>query len=263
MSHYGSPPGPDDPRSDPDRGTDPPPGAHAGEREPAPYNPYPDNWGATPSGNRAFNASAPPPESPYGEPSDYSGLPDPGNPYAGPNRSRPTFGFGGYAGWLTRVGAYVIDYLCGLVAAAPAIVGQVLYLSTARTTFDAQGRSVTHFHHTDLSLALLGIGYLTGLAFTIWNVYFRQGRTGATVGKSVLAIRLVNAELQPIGAGWSFLRQILHIVDALPCMLGFFWPIWDSRKQTFADKIMGTFVIQATTPQRPYPPQPYVQQPYA
>jgi hypothetical protein len=45
-------------------------------------------------------------------------------------------------------------------------------------------------------------------------------------------------------------------------MLGFLWPIWDSRKQTFADKIMGTFVIQATTPQQPYPPQPYVQQPY-
>ncbi len=262
MSHYGSPPGPDDPRSDPGREPGRTPGSHAGEPEPSAYNPYPDDWSATPAGNPAFNAAAPPPEYPYGEPSDYSGLPAPGNPYAGPNRSRPTFGFGGYAGWFTRVGAYLIDYLCGIVAAAPAIVGQILYLSTARTTFDAQGRSVTRLHHTDLSLSLLVIGYLTGLAFTIWNVYIRQGRTGATIGKSVLAIRLVNADQQPIGPGWSFLRQILHIVDALPCMLGFLWPIWDSRKQTFADKIMGTFVIQATTPQQPYPPQPYVQQPY-
>jgi len=268
MSHYGSPPGPDDPWGDPEpapgRTSGSSRGTHAGEPEASTYNPYPADWNAAPAAkpqtDPAFYA-APAPEFPYGEPVAYSGLPDPTNPYAGPNRSRPTFGFGGYAGWLTRVGAYVIDYLCGLVAAAPAIVGQVLYLSTARTTFDARGRSVTHFHHTDLSLALLGIGYLTALVFTIWNVYFRQGRTGATLGKSLLAIRLVNADLQPIGAGWSFLRQILHFVDALPCMLGFLWPIWDSRKQTFADKIMGTFVIQATNPQ-PYPPGPLPPQPY-
>jgi uncharacterized RDD family membrane protein YckC len=269
MSHYGSQPEPDDPREDPERApgrtSGSARGTHAGEPEPSTYDPYPADWNSAPATKPTIDPAfyaAPAPEFPYGEPVAYSGLPDPANPYEGPNRSRPTFGFGGYAGWFTRVGAYVIDYLCGLVAAAPAIVGQVLYLSTARTTFDARGRSVTHVHHTDLSLALLGIGYLTGLAFTIWNVYLRQGRTGATIGKSVLAIRLVNADLQPIGAGWSFLRQILHIVDALPCMLGFVWPIWDSRKQTFADKIMGTFVIQATTPQQPYPPQPYPPPPY-
>ena len=51
--------------------------------------------------------------------------------------------------------------------------------------------------------------------------------------------------------GWAFLRSILHILDALPCYLGFLWPIWDSQKQTFADKIMSTYVIQATTPQPP------------
>ena len=69
----------------------------------------------------------------------------------------------------------------------------------------------------------------------------------------MLAIRLVNVDQQPIGPGWSFLRYVLHIVDAIPCYLGYFWPIWDSHKQTFADKIMHTYVIHATEPQpRPY-----------
>jgi uncharacterized RDD family membrane protein YckC len=57
---------------------------------------------------------------------------------------------------------------------------------------------------------------------------------------------------QPIGPGWAFLRYLLHTLDGF-CYLGYLWPIWDSRKQTFADKIMNTFVIQATTPQeRPF-----------
>ena len=103
---------------------------------------------------------------------------------------------------------------------------------------------------------LLAIGSITSIAFYVWNICIRQGRTGATVGKSVLAIRLVNSDLQPIGAGWSFLRNLLHIVDGLPCIclpIGYLWPIWDDRKQTFADKIMSTFVIQATTPEpRPF-----------
>src|SRR4029079_662322 len=73
-------------------------------------------------------------------------------------------------------------------------------------------------------LTLIVIGGLTSLAFFIWNICIRQGSTGASVGKSVLAIRLVNADQQPIGAGWSFLRYVLHIVDAIPCYLGYFWP---------------------------------------
>ena len=100
------------------------------------------------------------------------------------------------------------------------------------------------------------IGAVTTLAFFVWNICIRQGRTGATIGKSVLAIRLVNADQQPIGPGWAFLRNILHIVDQLPCAclpLGYLWPIWDDKKQTFSDKIMSTYVIHATEQQpRPY-----------
>ena len=49
---------------------------------------------------------------------------------------------------------------------------------------------------------------------------------------------------QFIGGGLSFARQIVHIVDGFPCMLGYLWPLWDAKKQTFADKIMGTVVVK-------------------
>ncbi|HEY3481494.1 MAG TPA: RDD family protein [Nocardioides sp.] len=254
MSHAGPPP---EPPHDPDQnaGDGDQPG-----RPDQPYNPYPDNW-QSPGGST-------PPQNPYGQPSPYGqsnpyGQPDPyaapgqpgspANPYAGPVTNKPTFGFGGYAGWFSRVGAYLIDGILGALAALPLWVGYVMVFSDATTTTDANGVKHLHAHPTATTTTLIWVGVLTSLAFQIWNLYIRQGRTGATIGKSVLAIRLVNADLQPIGPGWAFLRQLLHIVDSLPCGIGWLWPIWDSRKQTFADKIMNTFVIQATTPQpRPF-----------
>lgn len=256
MSHSGPPP-PDEPGEPQEPQTPAAAGSHAAD--PAPYDPYPDNWDAPRSGSEAFVARDSdnpagqyvPPAGAYGQPAPY-GQPGPGagNPYASTaSPDKPTFGFGGYAGWFTRVGAYLIDYVLGLVAGIPAVFGYVLLFTSATTTTDPQGVKHLHLHQTGATAALIGLGVLTGLAFQIWNVYIRQGRTGASVGKSVLAIRLVNSDFQPIGPGWCFLRSLLHILDALPCYIGFLWPIWDSQKQTFADKIMSSYVIQATTPQ--------------
>jgi uncharacterized RDD family membrane protein YckC len=262
MSHYGTPP-PDDPEHQPDQPPDQPerrPGAHAAE--PPPYNPYPDNWGSPASRSKPFVAGSgdqapagqnPPPAGGYGQLNPYAaaqGDPYATNPYAGsPSPDKQTFGFGGYAGWFTRVGAYVIDYILNLVAGFPAIIAEIMVISSRTTTLQPDGTERVEFHRTATSGLLLLIGSLMSLGFYIWNVYIRQGRTGATYGKSVLAIRLVNSDSQPIGPGWAFLRSVLHILDALPCCIGYLWPIWDSQKQTFADKIMSTYVIQATTPQ--------------
>ncbi|HYN17024.1 MAG TPA: RDD family protein, partial [Actinomycetes bacterium] len=62
--------------------------------------------------------------------------------------------------------------------------------------------------------------------------------------KQVLNIRLLRMQDgQPMGGGMAFVRDLAHIVDALPCYIGFLFPLWDARRQTFADKIMSTVVI--------------------
>jgi uncharacterized RDD family membrane protein YckC len=254
MSQYGPPP------SEPDEGQpERQPGAHAGPPADEPdYNPYPSNWDSAPTGNPAYNVSAPPPTgNPDGQPSPY-GVPappgSPANPYGGPVGNRPTFGFGGYAGWFTRVGAYIVDQLAATVAGLPLWIGYVILLTNTSTTTNPDGTTSAEYSGSvAVPVILIVIGSLTALGFYIWNICIRQGRTGASIGKSVLAIRLVNSDLQPIGPGWSFLRSILHIVDGIPCYLGYLWPIWDSQKQTFADKIMSSYVIQATVVQeRPF-----------
>jgi len=49
---------------------------------------------------------------------------------------------------------------------------------------------------------------------------------------------------QVVGAGTSVGRGFLHIIDGLPLYLGYLWPLWDAKKQTFADKIVQTVVVK-------------------
>ena len=39
-------------------------------------------------------------------------------------------------------------------------------------------------------------------------------------------------------------EQRQHVLDSLPCYLGYLWPLWDAKRQTFADKIMSTVVVE-------------------
>lgn len=198
-----------------------------------------------------------PPEDPYGQqpPSDPYGQPPSSDPYG----QQPAYGqqpsdpygqqpYGGqaygqqpaygapatYSHWGKRVGSYLIDGLIVSVAQIPYYVGNAMTASATADGKDAPG----------IALLLTLIGLALGIAVFVWNTCIKQGRTGYSIGKGVLGIKLIKAETgQPIGAGMSFVRSIAHILDALPCLVGFLWPLWDSKRQTFADKVVGTVVI--------------------
>jgi uncharacterized RDD family membrane protein YckC len=130
-----------------------------------------------------------------------------------------------YASWGQRVAAALID---AVIVAVPVIV---LFLIGA--AIGGGGGA-----------ALVIVAYLVAIGFGIWNQILRQGRTGQTLGKERMSIKLVGeADGQPIGGGSAFLRGICHFADSIACYIGWLWPLWDDRKQTFADKIMSTIVI--------------------
>lgn len=248
MSQYGSPPDPSQP--DPNNPGPNPPGPAGGQPDPYGAPPPPNPYG---SHAAPYDPAAQQQPGPYGDPNPYGGQPSapPPNPYGGQPATGPAFVFGGYASWISRVVAYLIDGFLGALAGFPIWIGYGMLIANATTTTDAQGVDHVHFHSAGGSTILILIGAVTSLAFFVWNWCIRQGRTGATVGKSLLAIRVVHADMLPIGAGLSFLRYLLNIVNAIPCYLGYLWPIWDDKKQTFADKIMSTYVIKASEPQPP------------
>lgn len=143
------------------------------------------------------------------------------------------------AHWGKRVGAFLIDQLLG---SAVLIVTGIYALTTAEVTgYDVDGNAVTT--PTSAGTAALVVGYAWLLGFQIWNRWVRQGRTGRSVGKQALRITLVSERtMAPIGAGMAFARDLCHIVDGF-FYLGYLWPLWDAKRQTFSDKIIGTVVL--------------------
>lgn len=65
-----------------------------------------------------------------------------------------------------------------------------------------------------------------------------------TPGKLLLGCHVVDAETkQPITIPQALVRYVGYFVSLLPLGLGFFWVIWDKRKQGFHDKLAKTIVI--------------------
>ncbi|MFD8263411.1 RDD family protein [Streptomyces griseoluteus] len=92
--------------------------------------------------------------------------------------------------------------------------------------------------------ALSLVGFLFMIAFLVYQV-IQEGKTGQTIGKKAVGTRTLKEETgQPLGGGMAFVRQLAHFIDGLPCYLGYLWPAWDSKRQTFADKICGSIVIR-------------------
>ncbi|WP_372593265.1 RDD family protein [Actinotalea sp.] len=179
---------------------------------------------------------------PYGQPpaaAPYGQAPAYGQSFP----AAPAYGAGGYsqgyagpelAHWGLRVGASVID---NIIAGIPYFIGVVISTSTASISED--GTTLTG--GAPLAVA---VGGLLSFALWIWNRGVKQGGTGQSVGKKVLGIRLLKeADGQPVGVGMALVRDIVHIVDGF-FYLGYLWPLWDAKKQTFADKILTTLVVK-------------------
>ncbi|WP_086662845.1 RDD family protein [Lentzea kentuckyensis] len=201
-----------------------------------------------PYGAPQSNPYGQPQQQPYGQPQQPYGAPQ-SNPYGQPQQpyGQPAYGgvpagYGmapppptGYAEWGSRFVAYLID------VAAPLVVVYVLVLVLGLIGAST-GDSGIAIIFGIISL-VLWLGYA---GFVIWNTIIKQGQTGQTIGKKIAKIKLVGEETQqPIGGGTVFVRQLCHIVDALPCYAGFFAPLWEPKKQTWADKIMKTIVVNA------------------
>src|SRR5215218_9198074 len=194
-----------------------------------------------------YGQPAPPP---YGQPQDPSqsyGQTYAQQPYGQPGYGAPAYD---YSHWIKRVGSYLLDGLFLFLSAIPAYVLLFVALSPGtqhiETVTDANGVSRTTGDWNSAGTPLVVIGavlFLVPLGFFIWNVCLRQGRTGYSLGNGILGMRLIGVGSgQPIGGGMSFLRQLCHIADSF-CYIGYLWPLWDAKRQTFADKIMSTVVV--------------------
>ena len=203
----------------------------------------------------------PPPAPAYGQPSAPPPPPAPGYGAApaapGYGTAPAGYGYGAptppYASWGARAGAFIIDGLVGAVAMIPFWIGYGLLIGGAAaggvSEYDPNTGMYTGGGEPNGALMAIGgllmfIGFLVSLAFLFWNYGLKQGKTGYSIGKGVLGIKVVKeADGQVLGTWFSIGRFFVHYLDQLACYIGYLWPLWDDKRQTFADKILSTIVI--------------------
>jgi uncharacterized RDD family membrane protein YckC len=101
------------------------------------------------------------------------------------------------------------------------------------------------------SFDLFGTDALTLLAawWLISLLYFAilEGTKGATIGKMLLKIKVVQEDGKPCGIVPAFVRNILRIVDALPILyiIGIVLISRSDKKQRLGDRIAKTVVTKA------------------
>lgn len=65
--------------------------------------------------------------------------------------------------------------------------------------------------------------------------------TGWSLGWGLLGTTLVRDDGTAVGPWGLLLRDLAHLVDTAS-VVGWLWPLWDSRRRTFADMLLGTEV---------------------
>lgn len=172
-------------------------------------------------------------------------LPPPGYPVP----QSPALPQDAYTPWLTRVLAFLIDYIPYAVIVGIGYGVEAATQETACVT-DTSEYNLGEFCATGnstIGVAALLLSVVIGLAYVVWNYGYKQGTTGSSIGKSVMKFKVVSEQTgQPIGFGMSIVRQIAHVVDALICYVGFLFPLWDAKRQTIADKIIKTVCLPRT-----------------
>ncbi|MDH3704957.1 MAG: RDD family protein, partial [Acidimicrobiia bacterium] len=92
-----------------------------------------------------------------------------------------------------------------------------------------------------LLLAVTGLALGVSVGYLGWW----QGRTGQTLGKRIVGLRVVHLHtMMPLGGGRGIGRWLGTIVSALPCYLGYLWPLWDDKNQAWHDMMVTSIVIK-------------------
>ncbi len=195
------------------------------EGEPSP-NPGKGHPGLRWEGDGSLSKPAPRPQddptSPMHAPPPFPATATEGAPRPRFETDRP------YASPWRRVGSYLIDVLVKLV-----IAEIVFFVGGMPVAIDPLDPAVF------LPMEMIRRGY--DLIF--WS-------QGWTIGDRVLGMRIVDAQGNPPGFGRAIRRVFGAMLSELAFFVGHAWMIWDRRRQTWHDKIAGTYVVRVEEPRR-------------
>ncbi|WP_405839435.1 RDD family protein [Streptomyces platensis] len=197
------------------------------------------------------------PDNPYGQqpPPASHGAPQQPAPYGYPQQAAPGYGYpqqpmapvwhGAYASWGARFGATLIDFLIAVLVPIIIVALSMLLRHTWGSDCAYLDIECTNAAKREIVPFIFVLWVLAFLWFVAAHIVIlvKEGK-GASPGKKAMKIRLIREETgQPLGFGMALLRRICHGLDGAACNIGYLWPAWDAKGQTFADKVMRTVVV--------------------
>jgi len=131
-----------------------------------------------------------------------------------------------FASFGSRVGGSLIDGIFSLLVFVP---GAIFFLIDNAIT-----------------AIIGGILMLAGFVLATYLIYWLPGETKQTPGKRMMGTEMVDSTTgAPIGGGRMVLRQLIGgWANSVACYLGWLWPLFDKKNQTFADKIASSVVVE-------------------
>jgi Mce-associated membrane protein len=125
------------------------------------------------------------------------------------------------APWRSRVGAFALD-----VFPSVAVIATMALVSCT-----VPNRAVWWW----VCISVIGVVTL----LTLVNRLLLPTITGWSLGRAMFGIAVVRRDGEAIGPWTLLLRELAHLLDTAS-VVGWLWPLWDSRHRTFADLLLRT-----------------------
>jgi uncharacterized RDD family membrane protein YckC len=156
-----------------------------------------------------------------------------------------------YATWAVRLGGYLIDAVIFLVVL---VVFLLIFRHSHALDVHLMARKGTKRRNFSAVPFLL-----SGALWVVYGTVLIGGRRGQTVGMMAAGVRAVGDEDRgDLGYGRAFGRAlvegVLRLINLLFFLLGLVWildmlfPLWDRKRQTLHDKVVGSVVIRSRPP---------------
>lgn len=94
------------------------------------------------------------------------------------------------------------------------------------------------------TIPFFGKRLFSSLLGAFYSIFLWVNWNGQTVGKRVLAIKVVKEGGGKVTYTEAVIRYLCYFVSALPLLLGFLWVLWDDKKQGWHDKLAKTLVVK-------------------
>ena len=155
------------------------------------------------------------------------------------------------ATFLQRLVAQALDtllfYLPLLVFVATFGFGFIMAVDSGPSAVEGMGALKTAL------IAVMAVSLVLTLGYVVW--WLIALRRGQTPGKQLVGIRVIKANGEPSGWGYTFVREFIikgllggllsSITGGVYWVIDHLWPLWDGNRQALHDKMMSTLVVES------------------